>query len=74
MKRQSVILGTSGDAGRRTGALEGVHTLIASGLQIAWDSKTLEAYRDLAGQSPEDLQAYINHWSDEQDRHNNMDY
>ncbi|WP_186071814.1 hypothetical protein [Burkholderia gladioli] len=57
-----------------SGDLRVANALAEGGLHAAWDSDHLQLYRQLQNATNDEVEDYIHHWHDEQDRFENMDF
>lgn len=62
------------DAYLGAGQLGTPSRLADGGINAAWDASSLAQYAELNAAALPDVERYIDNWSTEQDRHDNMDY
>jgi len=56
------------------GRLSKASLMAGGGVDPAWNEDAFKNYRKLMRSSRSNVRHYIEHWNDEQDRHDNMDY
>ncbi|SPP97820.1 hypothetical protein [Bradyrhizobium vignae] len=62
------------DAMFRTGPLGAPYGLLERGIDPSFDEKSVAEYAAVVADTPEEREAYMHYWHEENDRHANMDY
>jgi hypothetical protein len=58
----------------KSGPLAAAQSFIDAGIDPSFSAESLAIYAELSSASPEEREQYFEHWHNEQDRHDNMDY